>query len=464
MTHTSFEELVYRITGNVVSDELSLNTEAGTTYNFWESMPHQPITFKVAKSAKKISYEDALNEILELAGSDKALSSVVVEDIVDVLDLLTKTMPFSIDFDSIKNREIKVRLLARSEEPIDSDIVYNVLFYLITGRTLYVRTFREFRRSILDVISTKNLDAFITRNQKSLAEYYRRNRSLLLFVKNNFFENDTATRSLINKISKTSRLVNKPTKNKSFANVPFDKKPTAELLKMLYASDVITVRNGLTYTVKNRTSEPYSRKEILAILKTRDDIFTEEQLNLIENGWRLALPSSSKRAAGIVPNGSSIEIKAGDDFGLRWSDDINANSHVDLDLSFTTPRQRYGWNSSKDGEVRYSGDMTAMQAINSTTQSASEIFRLTSDDVIGVLDVSSFAFGSNTTKVELFIGDIILPIEKPTSTTVLGFIVGGRFYVNIDNRLNAKISSVRNNTVTDNDSFRRLFLTNTYTL
>ena len=149
---------------------------------------------------------------------------------------------------------------------------------------------------------------------------------------------------------------------------------------------------------------------------------------------------------------------------MRGSGDINARSHVDLDLSITTPRQRYGWNSSKDGEVRYSGDMTAMQAINSTTQSASEIFRLTSDDVVGVLDVSSFAFGSNTTKVELFIGDIILPIEKPTSTTVLGFIVGGRFYVNIDNRLNAKISSVRNNTVTDNDSFRGLFLTNTYTL
>lgn len=464
MTHTSVEELIYRITGNIVSDDLSLDSEAGTTYNFWESVPHLPITFEVAKSAKKISFEEAINQILELASSDKALSSVVVEDIVDVLNLLDKMTPFSINFESIKNREIKVRLLARSKEPIDTDIVYNVLFYLITGRTLYVRTFREFRRSINDVISTKDLAAFIARNQKSLAMYYRRNRSLLLFVKNNFFENDTATRSLINKISKSSRHVNKPTKNKPFANVPFDKKPTAELLKMLHASNVITVRNGLTYTVKNRTSEPYSHKEILAILKTRDDIFTEEQLNLINNGWRLALPSSAKKAAGIVPNGSSIEIKNGDNIGLRWSDNISADPYVDLDLSFTTPHQRYGWNASKYGEVEYSGDMTAMQAINSTTQSASEIFRLTSDNVIGVLDVSSFVFGGNTTKLELIIGDIVLPIEKPTSSTVLGFVVGGRFYVNIDNRLNAMKSSVYNNTVTNEDSFREMFLTSMYTL
>lgn len=465
MSKTSFEELVYRITGNIVSDDIKLNTEVGTTYNFLENLPHQPITFEFAKSAKKISYEEAIEKIFELAGSNKALSSVVVEDIVDVLDLLTKTLPFSIDFDSIKNREIKVRLLARSENPIDSDIVYNVLFYLITGRTLYIRTFREFRRSILPVdVSSSDLQAFIERNQKSLSEYYRRNRSLLLFIKNNYFDDNAKVRSLINKISKTSRKVNKPTKNKSFADVPLDKKPTAELLKMLHASDIITVRNGLTYGVADRDKEPYPRKEILSILKTRDDIFTEEQLNLVNDGWRLALPSSAKKAAGIVPNGSSIEIKDGDSFGIRWSDTLDAPSHVDLDLSFTTSNHRYGWDSSKHGDVNYSGDMTHMEEVDSSTQSASELFTIKNPNTVGVLDVSSYAFGGSTTKVELIIGDIVLPIEKPTSSTVLGFVINGRFYVYIDNKLNAKISSVYNNTVTNEDSFRELFLTDTFVL
>ena len=64
MSNNQFEALIYRITGDVVSDKITVSTEVGTTYNFIESLPHQPITFDVAKNAKHISYQDAVAKVL----------------------------------------------------------------------------------------------------------------------------------------------------------------------------------------------------------------------------------------------------------------------------------------------------------------------------------------------------------------------------------------------------------------
>jgi len=225
MPNNQFEALIYRITGDVVSDKITVTTEIGTTYNFIESIPHLPITFDIAKNAKHISYQDAVAKVFAIVQENKALSSVVVEDIVDVLQIIFEVAPKSIiDFDAIKNREVKIRLLIKLDKPITSDIVYNVLFFKITGRTQYIRTFREFRRSILSRLPLESdLAHFIELNRKSLAEYYRRNRSLLLYVKNTFFANNDHMRKVINSISKASRHVNKPTSNKKFKNVPLDK-------------------------------------------------------------------------------------------------------------------------------------------------------------------------------------------------------------------------------------------------
>lgn len=468
MSDIKFETLIYRITGNVVSDDMTVRSEIGTTYNFVESMPHHPIEIEVAKNAKKISYQDAIVKIFELVQENKALSSIVVEDIVDVISIIFDIAPNSvIDFDAIKNREVKIRLLSKLNQQIDSDIVYNVLFFKITGRTQYIRTFREFRKAIIDTSNIHDdIANFIMRNRDSLAQYYRRNRSLLLYVKTNFFANNKKMRNIINNISKTSRHVNKPVSNKKFSNVPFDKKPTSELLKMLYATNTIVIRNGLQYTVQGRSEEPYARDEILKVLRTRDDIFTDEQKALVNDGWELALPSSAKRAAGIVPNGSSIKIEPGQKIGVRWYDSVSESPYVDLDLSFTTLSTKYGWNGRKYGDVTYSGDMTSMQPIDKHTQSAIETFTINNPDVMGVIDLSSFNFGGTTTKIELIIGDILLPIEKPTSTTVLGYTFGNRFYVYVDNRINAQdaVNSVNSANVSSHETFNSLNLTKSYTL
>ena len=472
----TIEELIYRITGNVVvaSDSMSLDSSVGSTYNFEGSFPAMPITFKVAKNAKRVTYNQAYKKIVYMVLSDdKALSSVVAEDIVELFRKVLEVDPSLVPVNKIRNREVKVRLLAASNAPeITTDIVYNVLFFLVTGRTLYVRTFREFRRDITDKpLAEHQLTVlhFMQKNREALAKYYRRNRSLLLFVKktfyqdkDNFFIGQEAKR-LINKISKESRSVNEPTSNKTFSKEPINEKPTDELLRMLYASDVITVRNGTHYKVEGRSKELYPRKEILSILRTRDDVYTEEQLLLEKDGWKLALPSSAKKAAGIVPNGSSIEIKSGQSFGVRWSSTLDEDGYVDLDLSFTTADTRYGWNSKRFGEVSYSGDMTSMQQVGPNLQSASEVFTVVEEGFYGVLDVSAYHFGSKNTKVELLIGDIALPIEHPTGTTILGYVMNGRFYVNVDSSKDV-IDNIYNQTVTSTETFNNLFFSKVYSL
>ena len=459
----TYEELIYRITGNIVKHPVKLDTNAGTTYNFLESLPAHPLALEVGKNAPVVTYAEGFAKVLDMMTDDKALSAIVVEDIYDLIKMVfNDNIPF--DINEIKNRELKVRLFADTLQPINSDIIYNVLFYMLTNRTTYIRTFREFRRQTDNSMHTRIPD-FIRYHEITLSKYFRRNRSLLMFIKHQF---NGELNSLINKISRQSRKTNVPTSNKTFAQMPLSEKPTAELCKMLYASDVITVRNGLKYKVADRNKEPYPREEILEILRTRDDVFTDEQKALIKAGWHLAIPSSMKMAAGIIPNGSYISIKTNDEIGLQWSDDINAYSHVDLDLSFNAispTQQKYGWNGEKRGIVTYSGDMTYMKSdANGKTQSAYESFTVKDPTCVGILDVSAYSFGTASSKVSLIVNDELYPINKPTSTSMLGIIVDKKFIVNIDESINASSSNISNLTVSDGSTFNNSLLTNAYYL
>lgn len=444
--NNSFAELVYRITGKVVDDGLEITTNEGTTYNFLERPAPYKLNLSVGKDAIKVSPYNAVQEVLDMTKQDKALDSVMVQDIFDFLVLVFRDDVKNLDINSINNRELKVRLLAEpfmvANQP-DSDIVYNVLFYLLTNRTLYVRTFREFRK-VLSYPEWDDIETYIMANKVTLAKYYRRNRSLLLYIKKHYPEG-SYMRSVINRISKKSRKVNVPTSNKAFKEEPIGDKPTKELLKMLYASKVITVRNGLTYVLKDRVVK-YDKEAILKELRNRNDVFSDVQKQLQANGWKLALPSSAKRSLGQLPNGSRKKLKVGDKIGVRWYSKDDGNNHVDLDLSMIThskakfrettgwvgdESKKYGWNGLHDGLVSYSGDMTSMmlESPDSDVVSAYESFTINGRVEFATLDLSSYVFGDENTKVELIVGDELIPIQQPTASLLLGVIVNNVFYV-----------------------------------
>lgn len=434
--NNSFAELVYRITGKVVDNSLEITTNEGTTYNFLERPAPYKLNIKVGKDAIKVSPYNAVIEVLEMTKQDKALDSVMVQDIFDFLVLVFRDDVDKLDINSINNRELKVRLLAEpfmvTKQP-DSDIVYNVLFYMLTKRTLYVRTFREFRK-VLGAPDWYAIETYIRANEAILAKYYRRNRSLLLYIKK-FYTSGNYMRKVINRISKESRKVNAPTSNKVFKDEPIKNKPTKELLKMLYASDVITVRNGLTYVLKDRVVK-YDKVAILDELRHRDDVFSDVQKQLESNGWTLALPSSAKRVLGQLPNGSYKKLQIGDKIGVRWYSKDKGYNHVDLDLSMITHdrfvgRVKYGWNGSYDGIVKYSGDMTSMmlESPDSDVVSAYEAFTLNDNVEFATVDLSAYAIGDDNVKVELIVGDELIPIQQPTTSLLLGVIVNNTFYV-----------------------------------
>lgn len=461
--NNSFAELVYRITGKVVDDSLEITTNEGTTYNFLERPAPYKVNISVGKDAIKVSPYNAVQEILDMTKQDKALDSVMVQDIFDFLVLVFRDDVKNIDINSINNRELKVRLLAEpfmvSNQP-DSDIVYNVLFYLLTNRTLYVRTFREFRKS-LSYPEWYAIETYIIANEVTLAKYYRRNRSLLLFIKKHY-PSGHSMRKIINRISKESRNVNVPTSNRAFKEEPIGDKPTKELLKMLYASKVITVRNGLTYVLKDRVVK-YDKEAILKELRNRDDLFSDVQKQLQDNGWKLALPSSAKRALGQLPNGSYKKLKVGDSIGVRWYDKITENRYIDLDLSMITHdrvagRVKYGWNGSYDGLVKYSGDMTSMQleSSDSDTVSAYESFKIMGNVEFATVDLSAYNIGNENTKVELIVGDELIPIQQPTASLLLGVILNNVFYVYNLGANGQEYDEVQNNSVSDLETFGEL--------
>lgn len=461
--NNSFAELVYRITGKVVDNSLEITTNEGTTYNFLERPAPYKVNISVGKDAIKVSPYNAVQEILDMTKQDKALDSVMVQDIFDFLVLVFRDDVKNLDINSINNRELKVRLLAEpfmlTNQP-DSDIVYNVLFYLLTNRTLYVRTFREFRKS-LSYPEWDDIGTYVRVNQDTLAKYYRRNRSLLLFIKKHY-PSGHSMRKIINRISKKSRNVNVPTSNKAFKEEPIGDKPTKELLKMLYASKVITVRNGLTYVLKDRVVK-YDKESILKELRNREDVFSDVQKQLQDNSWKLALPSSAKRALGQLPNGSYKKLKVGDSIGVRWYDKNTANRYVDLDLSMITHSKddivtKYGWNGKHDGPVKYSGDMTSMRldSPDSDTVSAYEAFTLMGNVEFATVDLSAYNIGNENTKVELIVGDELIPIQQPTASLLLGVIVNNVFYVYNLGVNGQEYSEVHSNSVSDIKTFGEL--------
>lgn len=440
---SELNNLVFKILGSHLKGEYEykyVNTVEGSTYNWVESpLPHNVI-LSYGENAPMISMGEALDRINELVSEDKPLPTATVEAIYDLNKLLPSN---TIRYELVKNRELKVRLMAQDVHAvIKSDIVYNVLFYLVTGKTTYVRTFREFRRVMHDsdgiVGNVDYIEKFLWFHTLVLAQYYRRNRSLLLYVKNKL-PVSKGTRSLINRISKASRVVNKPTSNKNFKDVPLSEKSTLELEKMLGASDVITVRNGRKFKVEGRAKEPYNHDRLLLELAYRDDVYTPEQLDLRDQGWKLAIPTGPKKALGNIPNGSSVKFTPGDKVGVRWysTDKDDRNAYVDLDLSIiASDGDKFGWNGFKNGNLSFSGDMTKL-----VNGEAYEEFIINDDKFEGVISLDSYNYGtSNELKVELYVGDQVIPITEPNSAMFLGIIHDGRFYVNYQEYGNAEVA------------------------
>lgn len=130
-------------------------------------------------------------------------------------------------------------------------------------------------------------------------------------------------------------------------------------------------------------------------LKTRYGDWSDKVF-YIPDGINYALPTSGKDFVGTLPYMSSYEFKGKDvSLGVAW------NTPADLDLHMLSlSGEHYGWNSSYDGTVTYSGDMTHLNPYGY----AAEFYKIQANDLTAPMIISVNDYWSDAeVKFDVFI-------------------------------------------------------------
>lgn len=435
----------------------------GGTYNPRDNTP-ESVGAKFDQQVLTLSAEDGINRVVEMLETDAPINDAMMGRVITLYKIIAsidvKVANETFNLDRIKNRELLTIIYAlnfttfRGEEGvpthIPAELVYPVIFYIITGHTNYVRTFREFNKENLSIgFTLDSFLSFLTINEMELAQEFRRNRSLMMYMKNKYpfpvqsygTISYSDVKRQINAISRLSRKVNIVHSQPDNSTIIYETKPTRELTRMLYAGDTITVRNGRQYVVEGREN-PYDTDRIKGILSTRTDIFSDEQRELARRGWHLAYPASAKQGLGFLPNFSAFHlINNNAKVGVTWGN--KATDYVDLDLSGTLYDEqgevlsKIGWNGDKrvagieEYDITYSGDMAHLVPNTKTGKNETSEFVIVNampKRSMLILDLTNFS-GDEDTYVNLVVGDEIIPFEQPQNTVTIGIIFAGAFWV-----------------------------------
>lgn len=347
---------------------------------------------------KAYTVDEVKEKIQSLLNSGIALK----QDTLNRLTHIIRQYKISIDFDAIKNKEIRVMLADELGEILANPTEF--LRYLVwkqTGQSLLIKSpevITQLKVSAIPLMSYfsqyDNLYGFT-----NLATIFNRFKPLFLAMKS------PVTKTYINKISKLSKMYHKPMPIDYLNSItekiehkdPIDsRKFKAELgkvntfrkIRLMYAlqyrmhnvdSILYRVRNGKSYATdlnlkaNQKIYEKYFQivyDFVVKDVKKKVKGVSVYLPSIIEYG----IPSSEKQFTGNYPNGTNVEVLEHLIFGVHWYN--NNNSFVDLDLSLIDENgQKLGWDASyrtKDMSVLFSGDMTSAPKPNG----ASEMFYL----------------------------------------------------------------------------------------
>lgn len=350
--------------------ELNIDVEHDLTYI--EALPVEEIGEKVKNM---LTSGMALDE-----DTQKNLITVIEECKLPVNDYL----------DQISNREFMCRMCKELNLlPKSFDEFTRYLIYLGTGSTLLIKS-----RAVLTELDWLGRDTH-ARQEKAFNQYVKqfgietvaknitRYRKLYLVLRKRFVDKTLVNRSM--KLSKRMYVPRKqsPLEHVMDLDVSLDairgsiaKAPVYKLIKVMNAmmrrdgaleARYFKIRNGKSYLKtedtdwhrgllnwKNKTRRKNRvRQMIVNELKARYGDWSDKVFYIPE-GINYALPTSGKDFVGTLPDMSSYEFKGKDvSLGVAW------DTPADLDLhALTLSGEHYGWNSSYDGTVTYSGDMT----------------------------------------------------------------------------------------------------------
>lgn len=392
--------------------ELNIDVEHDLTYV--EALPVKEIGEKVKNM---LTSGMALDE-----DTQKNLITVIEECRLPVSDYL----------DKISNREFMCRLCKELNLlPKNFDEFTRYLIYLGTGSTLLIKS-----RAMLTELDWLRHNAH-ARQEKAFNQYVKqfgietvaknitRYRKLYLVLRKRFVD-----KTLVNRAMKLSKRMYVPRKQSPLEHVmdldvsldairgSIAKAPVYKLIKVMNAmmrrdgaleARYFKIRNGKSYLKtedtdwhrglinwKNKTRRKNRvRQMIVNELKARYGDWSDKVFYIPE-GINYALPTSGKDFVGTLPYMSSYEFKGKDvSLGVAW------NTLADLDLHMLSlSGEHYGWNSSYDGTVTYSGDMTHLNPYGY----AAEFYKIKANDLTAPMIVSVNDYWSDAeVKFDVFV-------------------------------------------------------------
>lgn len=379
---------------------------------------------------ESLSIEEIGEKVKNMLTSGMALDEDTQKNLITVIEecgLLVSDY-----LDKISNREFMCRMCKELNLlPKNFDEFTRYLIYLGTGSTLLIKS-----RAMLTELDWLDRDAH-ARQEKAFDQYVKqfgietvaknitRYRKLYLVLRKRFTD-----KTLINRAMKLSKRMYVPRKQSPLEHVmdldvPLNairdsiaNAPIYKLIKVMNAmirkhdapeARYFKIRNGKSYLkLKNNDrhhdlvnwTNKTQRKNlvqqmIVNELRTRYRDWSDKVF-YIPDGINYALPTSGKDFVGTLPYMSSYEFKGKDvSLGVAW------NTPADLDLhALTLSGEHYGWNSSYDGTVTYSGDMTHLNPYGH----AAEFYKIKANDLTAPMIISVNDYWSDAeVKFDVFV-------------------------------------------------------------
>lgn len=345
---------------------------------------------------KGYTKKELKNKLLNLINSGIALKEDTINDVIEVAKLVKLS---GIEIDTIKNREVKIRLYNKLNKIPENPVEYlRYLIYQITGKSLLIKS----KSLIEEIKSNDSKDSYnlLKKYKKEyglekLSQIFYRFKPLFLSFKND------SNKTLINKLRKlanknhkplrenylnsiTAKIKNKEKINKKELEKELSKVNIFRKIRIAYALNYRTketdsilyrIRNGKGYSTEFSFTNKKEAKKILDIVL--NSIIKDVKKNVkgkkiyIPKEINYTLPATEKQFVGNFPSGTYVSIPKDMIVGVHWE---NVENHrIDLDLSLIDINQKIGWDSSYRTEKRdvlFSGDLTSAPKPNG----ASELF------------------------------------------------------------------------------------------
>ena len=379
---------------------------------------------------ESLSIEEIGEKVKTMLTSGMALDEDTQKNLITVIEECG--LPVSDYLDKISNREFMCRLCKELNLlPKNFDEFTRYLIYLGTGSTLLIKS-----RAMLTELDWLRHNAH-ARQEKAFNQYVKqfgietvaknitRYRKLYLVLRKRFTD-----KTLINRAMKLSKRMYVPRKQSPLEHVmdldvsldairkSMAKAPIYKLIKIMNAmirrhdapeARYFKIRNGKSYLKMknnnrnldiinwtNKTKRKNLVQQMIANeLKRRYGDWSDKAFYIPE-GINYALPTSGKDFVGTLPYMSSYEFRGKDvSLGVTW------NTPADLDLHMLSlSGEHYGWNSSYNGTVTYSGDMTHLNPYGH----AAEFYKIKADDLTAPMVVSVNDFHSEgEVKFDVFV-------------------------------------------------------------